>query len=73
MVSRNQKKALITDPEEVLNHIYKMVSDKKVKTISGIEKEIKADTFCIHGDNKNSLEILKYVIQNISKKGIEIG
>ena len=73
LVSRNQKKALITDPEEVLKHIYKMVSDKKVKTIFGIEKEIKADTFCIHGDNKNAFEILKYVLKNSSKKGIEIG
>ena len=57
----------------VLNHILKMVSDGKVKTISGIEKIIKADTFCIHGDNKNSLEILKFLSEELSKKGIQIG
>ena len=73
LVSRKEENALITNPNEVLEHIYKMVSDGKVKTISGIEKSIKADTFCVHGDNENSLSILKSLSEELSKKGIQIG
>ncbi|MFK8059948.1 MAG: 5-oxoprolinase subunit PxpA [Polaribacter sp.] len=73
LVSRKEENAVITKSKEVLNHILKMVSDGKVKTISGIEKTIKVDTFCVHGDNENSLEILKYASEELSKKGIQIG
>ncbi len=73
LVSRNHQNAMLKKPLEVFNHIFAMVSDKKVKTISGIEKLIKADTFCIHGDNSNSLDILKYLHTEFTKKGIQIG
>ncbi|WP_159947079.1 5-oxoprolinase subunit PxpA [Polaribacter septentrionalilitoris] len=73
LVSRNEKNAVIKNPKEVYNHIHKMISDGKVNTISGLAKEIKADTFCVHGDHKNSLQILEFLWQEFSKNGIEIG
>ena len=33
----------------------------KVKTIRGNLKTIKADTFCVHGDTENAVEILKTI------------
>lgn len=72
LVSRNNQNAVITNPKNVYKHIYKMISEGKVKTISGLELEIKADTFCIHGDNNNSLEILRFLSQEFSKNNIEI-
>ncbi|ARV07457.1 lactam utilization protein LamB [Polaribacter sp. SA4-10] len=73
LVSRNHENAVITDPEEVLNHVYKIINEGKVKTTSGTEKVIKATTFCLHGDHKNSLAILKYLSHQLLKKGIIIG
>lgn len=59
LVSRKETNALLINPKEVIQHVKRMATISKVKTISGNEKEIKADTFCIHGDNKNVIEILK--------------
>ena len=73
LVSRNEKNAVIKYPKEVYDHIHKMISEGKVNTVSNTSKEIKADTFCVHGDHKNSLQILEFLGQEFSKNGIEIG
>jgi UPF0271 protein len=72
LVSRNDEKALITNPNEVLQHVYKMISESKVKTVSGNLLEIKADTFCIHGDTINAVAILQFMSKELLKKGIQI-
>lgn len=73
LVSRNEKNAVINNPEAVLQHVLKMISHGKVQTITGDEKTIKATTFCVHGDTNNSLEILKHLSIGLAKKGIEVG
>ncbi|MFD2586690.1 5-oxoprolinase subunit PxpA [Croceitalea marina] len=73
LVSRKEKNALITSPKSVLNHILRLIEDKSVKTISGSFKRIKADTFCVHGDTPEAIEILTYLSNELPKKSIEIG
>lgn len=59
LVSRKESNAILIDPDEIINHVSRMATHSKVKTISGNEKTIKAETFCIHGDNQNVIAILK--------------
>ena len=59
LVSRNHPKATITIPDEAVAHVKGIVERSKVKTIEGNEREIKAQTFCVHGDNPNAFGILK--------------
>ena len=73
LVSRAHKNALLVDETAVLNHVLYMIKNNQVKTISGSEKKIKVDTFCVHGDTKNAVEIVKYVRQNLEKQGFKIG
>jgi len=73
LVSRIEEKAIIKKPKEVYNHIYSMLCKGKVNTISGSQKEIKTDTFCIHGDHKNALKILEFLTEEFAKNGIKIG
>lgn len=61
LVSRSQKNAMMTNPKEVFAHILRMAKTSKVLTVNGIEKEIKASTFCLHGDAINTVKILKYI------------
>lgn len=72
LVSRTHKNALLVDEKDVLNHVLYMIKNKKVKTISGLEKKIKVDTFCVHGDTKNAVEIVKKLHQNLEKEGFKI-
>ncbi len=72
LVSRIHKNALLVDKKQVFNHVLQMIRKNTVKTVSGEIKKIKADTFCIHGDSKNALEIVKYLHENLVKEGIKI-
>ncbi|WP_298780033.1 5-oxoprolinase subunit PxpA [uncultured Polaribacter sp.] len=73
LVSRSENNALIIDKSQVFNHVFYMLKNKKVKTISGIEKIIQGDTFCIHGDTKNAVEIAKYLSEKLKKECVKIG
>ena len=66
LVNRSHANALITDKELVFQHVSKMVFEGKVNTISGDEKHIKSDTFCVHSDTENALEIVEYLSQKMN-------
>jgi UPF0271 protein len=72
LVSRQNSEALIAKKEAVFNHVFKMIFEEKVNTLSGVEVPIKAATFCVHGDTKNAPEILRFLIQKLSKNNIFI-
>lgn len=65
LVSRNEKNAVIHNKKEALKHLLEMVEKNQIKTISNKIINIKANTFCIHGDNKNAVEIITFINQQI--------
>ena len=72
LVSRHKSNALLVDATAVFNHVLFMAKHQKVKTISGMVKDCKADTFCVHSDTKNALEIVKNLHKKIIKEGFSI-
>jgi len=67
LVSRNKSKAVITNFEDVLEHISQMIKDEKVTTITGKKVTIKAATFCVHSDTENAVKIVKNIYQKNEK------
>jgi UPF0271 protein len=72
LVSRKEKNALITDSDNMFEHVYNMVSKQKVKTIQNSEVEILAKTYCIHGDNPNAVILIKSLKEKLELNGINI-
>jgi len=72
LVSRKNVNALITDSKILIPHLLKMTTEQKLISVGGIEVEIMADTFCIHGDNPNVKSLLKFVHKKLHKNGIKI-
>ena len=72
LVSRKENNAILNDKDDVLSHLLRMIKHQNVRTISRVEVHIKASTFCVHGDTKNALEILKYLTQELPKNKIQI-
>lgn len=72
LVSRYENNALIHESEHMFDHVYRMISSQKVKTISGSEIKILADTFCIHGDNPKAVDLIQYLSKRMLEKGILI-
>jgi UPF0271 protein len=45
----------------MLQHVLMMMKQQKVKTVSGKEIPIVADTICIHGDGEHAVEFAKRI------------
>lgn len=67
LVSRKEANALIVSPQSVLEHVVRMVTEGKVRTVANTLENIKADTYCIHGDTPNALQILTYLSNELPK------
>jgi len=72
LVSRAKSNAVITEKEEVFEHVFSMFSTSKIRCENGEEITSFADTFCLHSDTQNSVEIMKYLKEEFHKNNIEI-
>ncbi len=72
LVSRNKDHALITDSDILFDHVYRMYHTQKVKTVTGVEKHIHVDTFCVHGDNTEAVHLIKDLSTRLKDKGVTI-
>jgi UPF0271 protein len=72
LVSRTEKNAVLYNGNEVFEHVFKMINAKKVRAANGQEVDIKAETFCVHGDNPNAFHLIKYLRMHLEEKGIQV-
>lgn len=72
LVSRALPNAVIIDSNEMFEHVHRMITQKKVKTLNGLEVGIEAQTFCVHGDNPKAIELINALRANLNNSGIEI-
>lgn len=72
LVSRKENNALITDPEEMLAHVLRMITNKKVRCLNGVEVKIEASTFCVHGDNPKAVKLISFLTNKLAMQNIRI-
>jgi UPF0271 protein len=72
LVSRQEGSALITNSGRMFDHVYRMIKQKKVRTLSGIELDIEADTYCIHGDNPEAVNLVKGLKENLELNHVNV-
>lgn len=72
LTSRSQKDAMITDQEQSVAQIVKMVTEGKVISQQKTEVSLRADTICIHGDGAHALAFAKYINETLDKKNITV-
>ena len=72
LVSRTYDNAVLVDKKDVFCHVLNMLKNQKVVTIIGKERKILVDTFCVHSDTKNALDIVRFLFQNLEKEGFKI-
>lgn len=71
LVNRSLDHALHQTPERAWQQLYELYFMEEITTVSGRKTAIKADTFCIHGDHPEALNMLQYIRQELAKTIIE--
>lgn len=61
LVSRTENNALIHDKDQAAAQILNIIQHKQVRAIDGSMIDIEADSICVHGDNKNALELVTHL------------
>lgn len=72
LVNRKIEGAVIHDEKIAIDRIKKMVLEGKVTAINGEEIEIAADSICVHGDNPEAVNFVKFIREELESEGIQI-
>lgn len=72
LVSRKLNDAVLLDPDQIWDHVIRMIEEKKVKTINGKMASIEPGTLCVHGDNPHAVEIVSMLNQKLIDAKIRI-
>ncbi len=72
LVSRTQNHALITDKNELITQVIRLVKHGEIKPVSGHVFNLKADTICVHGDTQNAVELVQLIHQRLKEESIQI-
>ena len=73
LVSRSKNNAVLHKKEDVFQYVFLMVSEGKIQLGNDTFLEANFDTICVHSDTQNSVEILRYLREQLALKNIKIG
>lgn len=72
LTSRRLPDALITDDRQAVAQVVRMVKEKKVQSLQGMDVPIQADTVCIHGDGAHALDFARLIRQQLQESEITV-
>ncbi|TWH45809.1 5-oxoprolinase subunit PxpA [Sporomusa sp. KB1] len=72
LTPRKQPDALITNQEEAVQQVVRMIKEGKVLSRQGRDIAVKADTVCIHGDGRHALEFARKIREYLLNGGIDV-
>jgi len=72
LASRALEGAVLTQDTTVLAHVTSLLTTGKVKTITGSELNLRAQSICLHGDNAHAVHLAMRISETIKALGINI-
>ena len=72
LVNRKKPGAMITDEDEAVARVVRMVKEQKVTAITGKDIDIQADSICVHGDGPKALAFVEKIRAALKAEGVEI-
>lgn len=72
LTSRREANALITDHEQAVNQVIRMIKENKVQTLQNVDIDIDVQTICIHGDGESAIEFANYISKALKESEIEL-
>lgn len=72
LTPRNQPGAMITDHDQAIAQVLRMVKEGSVQTRQGEDIRIQADTICIHGDGPQALVFARQIRECLEESGISV-
>lgn len=72
LVARTKPGAMITDENEAISRVIRMVKEGRVTAITGREIEVQADSVCVHGDGPKALAFVEKIRRSLEAEGVAV-
>jgi 5-oxoprolinase (ATP-hydrolysing) subunit A len=72
LVPRTRPDALLHDPVEAAPRVIRMLCEGKVRSIDGVDVNVRAETICLHGDNPEAVDFARALRSRLEKEGVTI-
>lgn len=72
LTPRTERGAVITDLAESTAQVLRMIREGRVRTRSGVDVAIQADTICLHGDGPHAVELAQQLRAALTAEGIAL-
>ena len=72
LVPRSRTDALLHDPKEAATRVVRMLREGKVRSVDGVDVNVRAETVCLHGDNPGAVEFARALRSRLEKEGVTV-
>lgn len=72
LVPRSAPGAMITDEDEAIRRVIRMVREGVVTSVDGVDVPLVADSVCVHGDGEKALAFVRKIRSELLAAGIEV-
>ena len=72
LVPRDHPEALLHDPEQAANRVFRMLREDKVQAIDGSDVDVHAETVCVHGDTPGAVSFARELRLALHQAGVSV-
>ena len=72
LVPRSRPDALLHDPEEAAARVLRMLREGKVRSVDGVDVDVRAETVCVHGDTPGAVEFARTLRSQLEREDVTI-
>jgi UPF0271 protein len=72
LVPRTRPDALLHDPAEAAPRVLRMLREGKVRSVDGVDVDVRAETICLHGDNPAAVEFARALRAHLENEGVMV-
>ena len=72
LLSRKNPSSVLESKKKILDQVTKLVKESSVITKDNKSLKLKVQTICLHGDNKNVINIISYLIKELKQLSINV-
>lgn len=72
LVPRSRADALLHDPEEASARVVRMLREGKVRSVDGVDVDLRAETICVHGDTEGAVQFARALRARLEKEGVQV-
>src|SRR5712692_5736819 len=72
LVPRSRPDALLHDPIEAAERVLRMLREGKVRSVDGVDVDVRTETICLHGDKPSAVDFARVLKSRLEKEGVSV-